>query len=222
VSGPRQVLERLGRLRRPVRAYCHSVSATAFGETFVTLLVIMDPLGAAPIFVALTRNLSQRARRLAAVRATVAALALVLLFAVFGDVILRYLGVSIHSLSIAGGLLLLLLALEMLRGLDAPHAGEPDVDVALVPLASPLVAGPGAIATAIVLSRRYGSTEGRISVLLGIVCAVAVVGVALLTADWVAQRIPAAITAFLTRVLGLLLAGIGIQLILNGIHGSFG
>ena len=198
------------------------MSATAFGETFVTLLVIMDPLGAATIFVALTRPLPQQARRRAAVRATLAALALVLLFAVFGDVILRYLGVSIHSLSIAGGLLLLLLALEMLRGLDAPHVGEPDVDVALVPLASPLVAGPGAIATAIVLARRYGSTEGRVSVLLGIVCAVAVVGIALLTADWFAQRIPPAITAFLTRVLGLLLAAIGIQLILNGVHGSFG
>jgi len=193
----------------------------AFGETFVTLVVIMDPVGAAPIFVTLTRRLDQRARRRAALRATVAALGLVLLFAAGGEAILRYLGVSIESLSIAGGLLLLLLALEMLRGLDVPEDVSDDVDVALVPLASPLVAGPGAIATAMVLARRYGSTEGRVGVFAGILCAVAVVGVSLLVADWVARRLPPAFTHFVTRVLGLLLAGIGMQLILNGIHGSF-
>jgi multiple antibiotic resistance protein len=195
---------------------------TAFGETFVTLVVIMDPIGAAPIFVTLTRNLEPRERRRAALRATGAALALVLLFAAGGEAVLRYLGVSIESLSIAGGLLLLLLALEMLRGLDVPHEGDPHGDIALVPLASPLVAGPGAIATAMVLARRYPSTDGRIAVFLGIACAVAVVGITLLVADWVAQRLPPAFTHFVTRVLGLLLAGIGIQLILNGIHGSFG
>jgi multiple antibiotic resistance protein len=201
--------------------YPRAMSMTAFGETFVTLLVIMDPIGAAPIFVMLTRNLDQRGRRRAALRASVAALGLVLGFAVGGEAVLRYLGVSIESLSIAGGLLLLLLALEMLRGLDVPDAVDDDVDVALVPLASPLVAGPGAIATAMVLARRYPSTDGRIGVFLGIVCAVAVIGISLLIADWVSQRLPPAFTHFLTRVLGLLLAGIGIQLILNGIHGSF-
>jgi multiple antibiotic resistance protein len=193
----------------------------AFGETFVTLVVIMDPIGAAPIFVTLTRNLEPDARRRAALRASAAALGLVLLFAAGGEAVLRYLGVSIESLSIAGGLLLLLLALEMLRGLDVPEDVSDDVDVALVPLASPLVAGPGAIATAMVLARRYGSTEGRVGVFAGILCAVAVVGVSLLVADWVARRLPPAFTHFVTRVLGLLLAGIGMQLILNGIHGSF-
>jgi multiple antibiotic resistance protein len=195
---------------------------TAFGETFVTLVVIMDPPGAAPIFVTLTRSLSRPERRRAALRASLAAAGLVLLFAVFGEVILRYLGVSIASLSIAGGLLLLLLALEMLRGIDVPQAGGPDGDVALVPLASPLVAGPGAIATAIVLARRYDSTGGRVGVLLGICCAVAVVGVTLLLADLLADRLPPAFMHFVTRVLGLLLAAIGVQLILNGVHGSFG
>jgi multiple antibiotic resistance protein len=193
----------------------------ALGETFVTLVVIMDPIGAAPIFVTLTRNLDDRSRRRAAIRATAAALGLVLLFAVGGEAILRYLGVSIESLSIAGGLLLLLLALEMLRGLDVPRDVDDDVDVALVPLASPLVAGPGAIATAMVLARRYSSTDGRVGVYVGILCAVAVVGISLLLADWVARRLPPAFTHFVTRVLGLLLAGIGMQLILNGIHGSF-
>ena len=135
---------------------------TAFGEAFVTLLVIMDPVGAAPIFVTLTRNLDESSRRRAAWRAAGAALGLILLFAIAGEAILRYLNVSISSLSIAGGLLLLLLAVEMLRGIDEPGEDRPpETDVALVPLASPLGAGPGAIATAMVLARRYSSAGGR-------------------------------------------------------------
>jgi multiple antibiotic resistance protein len=196
------------------------MNAAAFGETFVTLLVIMDPLGAAPIFLSLTAGLGARDRRAAAIRATLAAAGLVLLFATFGEVLLRYLGVSIESLSIAGGLLLLLLALEMLRGVDMPMGGG--ADVALVPLASPLVAGPGAIATVMVLARRHPSTEGRVGVFAGIVCAILVVGATLLLADLLAPRIPPAVVQFLTRVLGLLLAAIGVQLILRGVHGEFG
>jgi len=193
---------------------------TAFGETFVTLLVIMDPIGLAPVYISLTARMSVHERRRAGLRATVAAGLLVLGFAVFGEVILRYLNVSIASLSIAGGLLLLLLALEMLRGVDFP-AG-PSGDVALVPLASPLVAGPGAIATAIVLSRQHPSTEGRVSVLVGILCAIAVVGLSLVAAEGLARVVPDVVINFVTRVLGLLLAAIGMELILRGIHGSFG
>jgi multiple antibiotic resistance protein len=189
----------------------------AFGETFVTLIVIMDPPGAAPIFLTLTGSMSPRERRKAAFRAAGAAAGLVLVFAVVGDVLLRYLDVSLDSLSIAGGLLLLLLSLEMLRGVDFPVGGS--VDVALVPLATPLVAGPGAIATAMVLSREHDSADGRIAVLLGILAAVAVVGVTLLLAERLAKLLPATAVHFLTRVLGLLLAGIGVQLIADGVKG---
>jgi len=192
---------------------------TAFGETFVTLLVIMDPVGLAPVFITLTAGLTEQARRRAAVRATLAAGTLVLLFAVFGEVILRYLDVSIESLSIAGGLLLLVLALEMLLGIDFPTG--PSGDVALVPLASPLVAGPGAIATVMVLARQYGTTEGRLAVFVGILCAIAVVGASLALAELLARYVPDVIVHFVTRVLGLLLAAIGVQLILRGIHGEF-
>jgi multiple antibiotic resistance protein len=196
------------------------VSTTAFGETFVTMIVIMDPIGLAPVFMALTARLTKAERRRAALRAAGAAGALVLLFAVFGEVILRYLGVSIDSLSIAGGLLLLLLALELLRGFDVPS--KAGTDVALVPLASPLVAGPGAIATAMVLARRYGSTDGRVGVVVGILCAIAVVGASLVAADLLARWIPRALLDFVTRVIGLLLAAIGVELIIRGIHGAFG
>src|SRR4029077_2243640 len=160
----------------------------AFGETFVTLFVITDQIGNAPIFVAITRNLTPQQRQRAALRAVLAAGGLILGFAVFGEVVLRYLHVSLGSLSIAGGLLLMLVALEMLRGSDFP-GGDPDApeDIALVPLATPLVAGPGAIATAIVLWRAHPGVAGHSAVILAIVLAVACVGAALIVAERVTR-----------------------------------
>jgi multiple antibiotic resistance protein len=193
---------------------------SVFGVTFVTLLVIMDPIGAVPIFVTLTQTYSSDARRRAAVRAAAAAGAVVLVFALAGEAILRYVNVSIQSVSIAGGLLLLLLSLEMLRGIDfdeGPRSG----DVALVPLATPLVAGPGAIATAMVLARQHPSTWDRVAVVLGILAAVAVIGLTLVAAEFLTRRVPPATINFLTRVLGLLIAAIGVELVLRGVHASF-
>lgn len=189
----------------------------AFGQTFVTLAVIMDPIGNAPVFVGITRKLEPRARRGAALRAALAAGGLVLGFALVGQLVLDYLNVSIESLSIAGGLLLGILALEMLRGADFP--AEEDEDVALVPLATPLVAGPGAIATVMVLARQHPGAGGRASVLLGIVAAVLVVGAGFLLADRVARLVPRSVLSFLTRVSGLLLAAIAVQLVVNGVRG---
>jgi multiple antibiotic resistance protein len=193
------------------------VNWRAFGETFVTLFVITDPIGNAPVFVTITRRLEPRDRQRAAIRATVAAAALIVGFAIFGELVLRYLHVSIASLSIAGGLLLLLVALEMLRGTDFPAAAGDDADVALVPLATPLVAGPGAIATAIVLWRSHPGVGGHAAVLLAIVAAVGLVGVALLLAERVTRASSPAILSFLTRVFGLLLSAIAVQLMVNGV-----
>jgi multiple antibiotic resistance protein len=191
----------------------------AFGETFVTLFVITDPIGNAPIFVAITRNLTPRQRQRAALRAVVAAGALILGFAMFGEVVLRYLHVSLGSLSIAGGLLLMLVALEMLRGADFP-GGDADApeDIALVPLATPLVAGPGAIATAIVLWRANPSAGGHVSGIAAIVLAVACVGAALIVAERVTRATSPAVLAFLTRVFGLLLSAIAVQLVVDGVR----
>ena len=191
----------------------------AFGETFVTLVVITDPIGNAPIFVAITRNLTPRERQTAALRAVVAAGALILGFAVFGELVLRYLHVTLGSLSIAGGLLLMLVALEMLRGSDFPagEGGAPE-DVALVPLATPLVAGPGAIATSIVLWRAHPGVEGHVAVIAAIVLAVAVVGAALLVAERVTRATSPAVLQFLTRVFGLLLSAIAVQLVVDGVR----
>lgn len=196
------------------------MSWQAFGETVVTLVVIMDPIGIVPIFIAATARLDPAARRSAALRATGAAAGLILGFAVFGGLVLDYLHVEVASLSIAGGLLLLLVALEMLRGMDGLEEDGEGRDVALVPLATPLVAGPGAIATVIVLSRRYDHGGGRVAVVLGILAALAVVGIALMTADRVASRLPEPLVHFLTRVFGLLLSAIAVQLVVDGVRNT--
>lgn len=183
----------------------------AFGEAFVTMLVIMDPAGTAPVFVSLTRRMGPAERQRAALRATFAAGLLIVGFALAGEVVLSYLGVSIEALSIAGGLLLLLVALEMLRGIDA--APDDVSDVALVPLATPLVAGPGAIATVIVLTRH--GPQG--AVIAGTLAALVALGASLLLAGRLARLVPTAWLHFLTRVFGLLLAAIAVQLVIEGV-----
>lgn len=187
----------------------------AFAEAFITLVVIMDPFGSAPIFISLTAGLKPGARRRAALLAAGAAGSLIVVFALFGRLILDYLHVSVESLTIAGGLLLLLVALQMLRGEDI---AEPDTaNIALVPLATPLLAGPGAIAAVMVLTRRYGDAPGMIGVLLGIVAAAAVVAVGLMLADRIARLVPPSAIQLLTRVLGLLLAAIAVEFIVDAV-----
>lgn len=190
----------------------------AVGTTFVTLTVIMDPVGVAPIFIACTAGRPHAERQRLAIRAVLAAGALIIGFALFGGAVLDYLDVSVDSLSIAGGLLLLLVALEMLRGIDYPEGGAEDP--ALVPIATPLLAGPGAIATVIVLSRRHHDFNGKAAVLIGILGALAVVGVGMLAAERLGRLIPESLVHFLTRVFGLLLSAIAVQLVVNGVEGT--
>lgn len=191
------------------------MSWRAFGEAFITLTVIMDPLGSAPIFIALTAGRTPVARRRAALEAAGAAGGLVVVFALFGRLVLDYLHVSVESLTIAGGMLLLLVALQMLRGEELT---QPDTaNVALVPLATPLLAGPGAIAAVMVLTRRFEDASGRIGVFVGIVAAVVVVAVGLLLADAIARLLRPSVIQLLTRVLGLLLSAIAVQFIIDAI-----
>jgi multiple antibiotic resistance protein len=192
----------------------------AIGTTFVTLTVIMDPVGVAPIFIACTAGLTSKARQQAAIRAVLAAGGLIIGFALFGGAVLNYLDVSVDSLSIAGGLLLLLVALEMLRGMDYPDESAAAEDVALVPIATPLLAGPGAIATVIVLTRRHHDFGGKASVLIGILAALVVVGLGMLAAERLGRVLPEALIHFLTRVFGLLLSAIAVQLVVNGVRGT--
>ncbi|MHB1986969.1 MAG: MarC family protein [Acidimicrobiales bacterium] len=190
------------------------MSLATFGKTFVTLLVVMDPFGTAPVFLSLTRHQSRREAQRAALVASVAAMAVVFVFALFGQVVLSYLHVSLASLSIAGGLLLVLVALEMLQ----EHGVSPgDAEgIALVPLATPLLAGPGAIATVMVLVRQQSGTPAHIGIYMGILATVVVIGAVLLLADQLAKWIPSAALRFLTRIFGFLLAAIAVQLVVDG------
>jgi multiple antibiotic resistance protein len=187
----------------------------AFAESFVTLAVIMDPVGTAPVFIALTAGRPAAARRRAALDAAATAGGLVVLFALFGRLILDYLHVSVESLMISGGLLLLV-ALQMLRGdeISNPATGN----VALVPLATPLLAGPGAIAAVMVLTRRYEDGAGRVGVFVGILAAVLVVAIGLLLAERIARLLRPSVIQLLTRVLGLLLAAIAVQFVVDAVR----
>jgi multiple antibiotic resistance protein len=188
----------------------------AAGETFVTLFVIMDPLGNIPYFVSLTGGATSSRRRIQAIQAAVAAGGLVVGFALFGRLILDYLHISLESLSIAGGLLLLLVALQSFRGEALP--AEEATNVALVPLATPLLAGPGAIAAVMLLAARYSDGPGRLGLIVGIVAVVVTIAVSLLLASQVSRLLRPAAINFLNRVLALLLSAIAVQLILDAIH----
>src|SRR5438270_10216585 len=124
-----------------------------FTSVFVTLVVIMDPIGTIPLFLALTSGRSSRARRRLAWQAVLVAISVIAAFALFGQQILRYLGITVPALQGAGGLLLVLVALELLTGKQEDPEDVPSVNVALVPLGTPLLAGPGAIVATIVFVR---------------------------------------------------------------------
>lgn len=187
----------------------------AFTDTLVTLLVIMDPIGTAPLFVALTADQSPSRRRASALQAAGAAGALIVAFAIFGRALLDALRVSVSSLTIAGGLLLLLVSLQMLHG--GPSEEEDRTNVALVPLATPLLAGPGAIAAIMVLSGRYDNVSGRLGVVVGIAVSIIAVALALGVAGVIARVLRPAMVHFLTQILGLLLAAIAVQLVVDGV-----
>jgi multiple antibiotic resistance protein len=188
-----------------------------FWEVFVTLFVIIDPAGTVPVFLGLTRGRSRHDRNQLAWQATIVAFGVIVAFALFGRTILDYLGVGLPALEGAGGLLLLLVALELLTG----KAGEPSeaeverANVAFVPLGTPLLAGPGAIvATMLYVQRIHGVGDGF--ALAGAMAAVAL-------AVWLAMRFALVIHRLLTdngvelvtRIAGLLLAAIAVQLVAN-------
>ncbi len=174
------------------------MSWRAFAEAFVTLVVIIDPLGSAPIFISLTAGRTPGAKRRAALEAAGAAGGLVVMFALFGRLVLDY-----------------LVALQMLRGEE--FAPAETANIALVPLATPLLAGPGAIAAVMVLTKRYEDMPGRAGVLLGILAVVVVVAIGLMLADQIARLLRPSVIQLLTRVLGLLLAAIAVQFIVDAV-----
>jgi multiple antibiotic resistance protein len=199
-------------------------------SAFVTLLVVVDPIGLAPIFIGVTQGLSASLRRQVGVRATLIAAAILIGAALIGDWLLQKLAISLSAFRIAGGLLLFSIATEMVFGVRIQREGEAAEqaveerahDLAAFPLAIPLMAGPGAI-TAIVLLA--GRTRGDV-LLLGVLLAVAI---AVAACCLVAFLFAAAISRFLgvtgnivlSRLLGVILAALAVQFVVDGIHAIF-
>ncbi|MGR3464641.1 MarC family protein [Limimaricola sp.] len=198
---------------------------------FTTLFVIVDPIGLAPLFVAMTAGMSDSQRRKIAARALLTSAGLMLLFLLLGDAVLRFIGISVPAFRIAGGVLLFLTALDMLferrqarrrdnaeEASDAVEA-EPDHDPSIFPLALPLIVGPGAITTLILLTAEadavgYAAIYGVALVVL------ATVWIASLLANPLARVLGSVGLNVVTRVLGMLLAALAVQFIIDGLHGS--
>jgi len=193
-----------------------------FGEMFVTLLVITDPPGMVPIFLALTGAMPTRERLRAAWQAVALAFGVIVGFAVAGQTILDYLHVDLPALQAAGGLLLMLIALELLTG-KADHPDEQATsNIALVPLGTPLLAGPGAIvATMLFVQEAEGVTE-HVAVGAAIVAVMAVVWFTLRFSNLLVRVLRPGGIEVVTRIAGLLLAAIAVQLIADAVVAFIG
>ena len=196
----------------------NAVDWRLFGEVFVTLTVIMDPLGTVPIFLGLTGGRPPAARKRLAGQAVLVAGSVIATFAVFGQQILDYLGISLAALQGAGGLLLVLVALELLHGGASDPEEVPDVNVALVPLGTPLLAGPGAIAATIVFVRQADGAPGVLAIALGLVAVHVVLWLALRYSAGVLKVVGDAGIHLVTRILGLLLTAIAVQLLAESVR----
>ncbi|MHB0914234.1 MAG: MarC family protein [Thermoleophilia bacterium] len=181
--------------------------------SLVTLVVIIDPVGNAPVFLTLTRDADQRRRRRFADQAVLAATAVIFIFAFFGPYVLEYLGVSIESLTVAGGLLLGIVALDMMKGrVGSDDAAIEGANVALVPFGTPLLAGPGAVVAAMLLMDRP-DTGDKVLVSAGILLALLTVWIALRTAGLLVRVLKQTGVDLLTRVMGILLAAIAVEFV---------
>ena len=200
----------------------------------VTLLVTIDPAGLVPIFIVVTAGMSARARRRAAIRASVTAAVVLVVFAVAGQTLLDLLGISIPAFRIAGGLLLFWIAFEMVFDFRRTRkaatadlaAGAPRVefsaddaahDVAIFPLAIPLIAGPGAISATILLASRAPDFAGTLALIVIIVLLTGLCFAVFLLADRIDRALGATGRIVLTRLLGVILAALAIQFVADGV-----
>ncbi len=195
--------------------------ARLFTEVLVTMLVIMDPVGNVPIFLSVTRRLSPRSRNRAALVAVATAAAVIGAFAIIGRQVLDYLDVSVPALQGAGGLLLLLVALELLTGSETDEADalDPDdhVGVAMVPLGTPLLAGPGAIVATIVFVGRADGAGDRGLIALAVLGVLVAVYLAMCFSGLLIRVLRNSGILLLSRIAGLLLAAIAVQMLADAV-----
>ena len=198
------------------------ISTATFGiQAFVTFFVIMDPPGATPIFLALVKDQSANKRIRMAWQGAAVSLIVIVTFAIFGKFILDYLHISVEALQGAGGLLLLLISLELLTGKDSSGDKTKDVNVALVPLGTPLLAGPGAIVTTIVFVQHAYTVEMKLALAAAIVAVHIAIGLTLMFSTKLVGLIKESGITLIARIAGLLLAAIAVEMIVQSIKGFF-
>jgi multiple antibiotic resistance protein len=200
-------------------------------SALVTFFVVIDPPGCAPIYAGLTHGATPAHRRSMAIRAVVVAAIILFVFAAVGEAMLKALGVSLAAFRIAGGIMLFLIALEMVfekrteRREDraAKVAQTPEVeDVSIFPMAMPMIAGPGSIASVMLMMSRNHGIEKVAVVLAALATILALTLVALLAAGPLMRLLGARIEAVITRILGVLLGALAVQFVIDGIRISLG
>ena len=201
-----------------------------FVSAFVTLFVVIDPPGCAPIYASMTTGANAQQRRSMAIRAVIVAGGILLVFALFGEVLLSALHIELNSFSIAGGIMLFLSALDMVfekrterREQRAQKVMEtPEIeDVSIFPMAMPMIAGPGSIASVMLLVSQNSGLDRALTILAALLAVLLLTLVALLTAGPLMKLLGAKAEAVITRLLGVLLAALAAQFVIDGLRASF-
>ncbi|WP_347304494.1 MarC family protein [Croceibacterium sp. TMG7-5b_MA50] len=201
-----------------------------FLSAFATLFVVIDPPGCAPIYAGLTARFDRAARRTMAIRACVVAGAILVFFALFGQRLLGALHIELNAFRIAGGIMLFLIALDMVfekrtqrreQRAEQVMADPAQDDVSIFPMAMPMLAGPGAIASVMLLQSNADGLSGTLVVLGALTLVMALTLAALLAAGPLMKAVGPRFEAVLTRLLGVLLAALAAQYVIDGLRGSF-
>jgi multiple antibiotic resistance protein len=194
------------------------VSALTFAiQCFVTLFVIMDPPGATPVFLALVSDKSPKERIRLAWQAAAISLVVIASFALFGQFVLEYMKVSMEALQAAGGLLLLYVSLQLLTGRIEEIDASRNKNVALVPLGTPLLAGPGAIVATMIFVKQVDSTGYAIGLIAAVVAVHITIALALMASTKILAIIKDSGVTLVARIAGLLLAAIAVQMLADAI-----
>ena len=197
---------------------------TEYSKIFITLFAILDPIGMIPIIIAFTIDLTPQKRVRVGRMASLSVTAILFTALLIGEVVLEFFGISIHSFRVAGGILLLLMSIAMLFGnKDTPSPDDSDGNssLAIVPLSTPLLAGPGAIST-IILDAHKGSGIGHYAVLSFEIALLGfIVWLTFLIAPWISKRLGRIGSDVFSRLMGLIIASIAVEFIANGLRGLF-
>jgi multiple antibiotic resistance protein len=197
--------------------------------TFTSVLFIVDPIAVVPTYLVITQGQTRGQRHATARRACIAAMILLVTFAAAGRAIFGLFGITMPAFRIAGGLILWVVAMDMLHGARSTQEGTAEIteatvkdDVAITPLAMPMLAGPGAISTVMVLSGQARTTPQTVVVYSSILLALLVAWVTLRAAEWLVLRMGQTGIRVMTRLMGLLLAAIAVQFVITGVREAAG